>query len=122
MSAERELLGVSDAWDAALVANDADAVAAFMADDWVFVGPTGVTTKRELVGWIATGRLAHHSIWVVGAPRVAIHGATAILTARKASSGTWDAAPYEADEWISEVYLLREGRWSCVLSHKAAVE
>ena len=58
----------------------------------------------------------------VGPQRVAIHGDVAILTARKASSGTWDGAPYTADEWISEVFVRRDGRWTCVLSHKAAAE
>ena len=33
VSTEAELLAVSAAWDAALVDNDADAVASFMADD-----------------------------------------------------------------------------------------
>lgn len=119
---ETEILAVSAAWDAALIDNDAGAVASFMADDWVFVSPSGITPKAELIEWIATGRLAHHAMQAVGSPRVAIHGDVAILTARKASSGTWDGASYTADEWTSEVFVRRDGRWTCVLSHKAAVE
>ena len=122
MSTEAELLAVSAAWDAALVDNDAGAVASFMADEWVFVSPSGITPKAELIGWIATGRLAHHAMEPIGPPRVAVLGDVAILTARKASSGTWDGASYTADEWISEVFVRRDGRWTCVLSHKAAVE
>ena len=122
MPTETEILAVSAAWDAALVANDAGAVASFMADEWVFVGPSGITPKAELIGWIAIGRLVHYAMEIVGPPRVAMHGDMAILTARKASSGTFDGVSYTADEWISEVFVRRDERWTCVLSHKTAVE
>ncbi len=120
MSTEADILAVSAAWDRALLANDADAVASFMADDWVYVGPTGPTPKAELIGWIRSGRLAHHTMEVVGEVRVSAHGDTAIVTARKASSGAWDGTAYTADEWISEVFLCRNGRWTCVLSQKCS--
>jgi ketosteroid isomerase-like protein len=122
MTVESELLAVSADWDAALVANDAAAVAGFMADDWVYVGPAGPTPKAELIGWIETGRLAHHTMVTVGSPRVVAHGDAAIITARKASSGTWDGVAYTADEWISEVFVRRSGRWMCMLSHKTAAD
>ncbi len=121
MSVESEVLAVSAAWDAALVANDAAAIAAFMADDWVYVGATGPTPKDELIGWIASGRLAHHSMRIVGEPRVAVHGNAVSLTARKQSSGAWEGEPYTADEWISELYVRDGGRWVCSLSHKSPV-
>jgi len=122
MRSETEILAVSAAWDAALVANDAGAVASFMADEWVFVSPSGIIQKAELIEWIAVGRLAHHAMEPVGPPRVAMHGDVAIVTARKASRGTFDGASYTADEWISEVFVRRDGRWTCVLSHKAPAE
>jgi ketosteroid isomerase-like protein len=122
VSMEAELLAVSAAWDAALVDNDAGAVASFMADEWVFVSPSGITPRADIIEWIAIGRLAHHAMAPIGPQRVAIHGDVAILTARKASSGVWDGVSYTADEWVSEVFIRRDGRWTCVLSHKAAVE
>jgi ketosteroid isomerase-like protein len=122
VSIEAEILAISAAWDAALIANDADGVASFMADDWVFVGPTGVTRKNELIGWIASGRLLHDTMDVVGVPRVADHGDVIVVTARKASSGSWDGKQYTADEWTSEVFVRKDGRWRCVLSHKAAAD
>lgn len=118
MSIETEIIAISAAWDAALTANDADGVASFMADDWVFVGPAGVTRKDELIGWIATRRLVHHTMELVGTARVARYGDAIVVTARKASTGSWDGVPYSVDEWISEVFV-RQDRWRCVLSHKA---
>jgi uncharacterized protein (TIGR02246 family) len=112
---------VSAAWDEALVRNDAALVATFMTNDWVYVGPGGPTAKSDLVGWIASGRLAHHSMTVVGKDRVVRAGDTVLVTARKASSGSWDGTPYTADEWITEVYVRVDGSWRCALSHKSPV-
>ena len=120
MSIEDDILEISAAWDAALVANNAVAVASFMADDWVYVGPTGATPKADIVGWIASGRLAHYTMQIVAPARVAVHGDTAIVTARKASTGAWDGVAYAADEWISEVYVRHDGKWLCVLSQKCS--
>jgi ketosteroid isomerase-like protein len=96
-------------------------VASFMTDDWVYIGPDGPTPKAELIGWIASGRLAHHSMTVVGEARVVRAGDTVLVTARKASSGRWNGEPYTADEWITEVYVRVDGSWRCALSHKTAV-
>ncbi|MFC5265113.1 nuclear transport factor 2 family protein [Kribbella qitaiheensis] len=122
MSIESEVLAVSAAWDAALVRNGAQAVAAFMADGWAYVGPTGATPKDDIVGWIASGQLAHHTMEIVGDARVAAYGESVIVTARKQSSGSWNGVSFTADEWISEMYVRSDGRWLCVLSHKCPVE
>jgi ketosteroid isomerase-like protein len=122
MTIEEEILAVSAAQVAALLANDADGVAGFMTNDWVYVGPTGATPKADLIGWIASGRLAHHSMRTVGRARVAVHGDAAIVTARTASTGSWEGVDYVADEWISEIYVRRGGRWQIALSHKCPVE
>ena len=118
MGVEDEVRAVAAAWDEALVGNDAPMVARFMTDDWVYVGADGITSKADIIGWITTGRLTHRSMDVVGADRVAAVGDSVLVTARKASSGTWDGVEYAADEWISEVYVRVDGRWRCALSHK----
>jgi uncharacterized protein (TIGR02246 family) len=118
MTVEDDVRAVSAAWAAALVRNDAALVAGFMTDDWVYVGPTGSTPKADVIGSIASGRLAHHTMTVVGGERVVRAGDAVLVTARKASSGTWDGAPYMADEWISEIYVRADGAWRCALSQK----
>jgi ketosteroid isomerase-like protein len=120
MTVEDEVRAVSAAWDAALLRNDAAVVAGFMTDDWVYVGPTGATPKADVIGWIASGRLAHHTMAVTSGERVVAAAGTVLLTARKVSSGSWDGAPYTADEWISEVYVRTGDGWRCALSQKTA--
>jgi ketosteroid isomerase-like protein len=120
MTVEDDVRAVSVARDAALIRNDAPLVASFMTDDWVYVGPTGATPKADIIGWIGSGRLAHHTMTVVGGERVVPAADTVVVTARKVSSGTWDGAPYKADEWISEVYVRTDGAWRCAFSQKTA--
>jgi ketosteroid isomerase-like protein len=121
MTLEDDVRAVSAAWDEALVDNDAPQIASFMADDWVYVGPHGATPKADIIGWIASGRLTHHSMAVIGVDRVVRAGDAVLVTARKASSGTWDGVAYTADEWITEVYVRTNGRWRCALSQKTGI-
>ena len=122
MAIEEDVRAVSAAWDGALISNDAPLVAGFMTDDWVYVGPAGVTPKSDIIAWIGSGRLAHHSLTVVGVERVVRAGEAVLVTARKESSGTWEGVPYTADEWISEVFVQADGRWRCALSQKTPAD
>ena len=122
MTIEAEVRAVSAAWDEALTGNDASRIATFMTDDWVYVGPTGPTPKADIIGAIASGRLVHHSMAVVGVDRVVLAGDAVVVTARKVSSGVWDDVPYRADEWISEVFVRSDGSWRCALSQKTAAQ
>lgn len=118
MPVDDEVRAVSAAFDAALLRNDADAIGQFMTDDWVYVGPSGATPRSDILGWIGTGKLAHHTMTVVGDERLARVGDAVVYTARKASTGSWDATPYTAEEWITELYVQANGRWQCAFSQK----
>lgn len=121
MTAEDEVRAFSAVRDEALTGNDAALIASQMTDDWVYIGPDGITPKSDIIGWIASGRLAHHSMTTVGAERVVRAGDTVLVSARRASSGTWDGVPYTADEWISDVYVRSGGGWLCAFSQKSPV-
>jgi ketosteroid isomerase-like protein len=119
MTIEDEIRATGEAFDRALLANDAEAVGRFMADDWVYVGPDGITPKADIIGAIASGRLRHTVFETIGADRIVIRGTIVILTTRRRTAGTWDGVAYTTNEWLSEVYEKVDGRWVCVLSHKA---
>ncbi|WP_199038748.1 nuclear transport factor 2 family protein [Glycomyces salinus] len=122
MTAEDEVHAVSAALDAALVGNDASTISGFFAHDWIHVGPDGITPKAALIGWIASGRLAHHSMETAGVPHMVSTGDTVLVTARRMSTGTWDGVPYSADEWITDVYVRAEENWRCALSQKTTAD
>jgi ketosteroid isomerase-like protein len=119
MTDEDEVRAVAAAYDEILVGNDATAVASYMTDDWVYVDAAGITSKSDLIGWIASGRLAHHTMTVVGGERLIRVGDTFVHTSRKASSGLWDGSPYTTEEWITDLYVREAGRWRCAFSQKS---
>ncbi|WP_329004244.1 nuclear transport factor 2 family protein [Kribbella sp. NBC_00709] len=119
MTVEEEVRAEAAASDAVLVGNDAELIANCWTDDWVAVDATGITPKADIIGWIASRRLQHNSMTTVGGERIARVGDTVVLTARKASSGSWDGASYATEEWISQVYVRVHGRWLQAFCHKA---
>ena len=118
MAVEDEVRAFAAVRDAALVGNDAALIGGHMSEDWGYVDANGFTPKADVVGWIASGRLAHHRMETVGGERVVRVGDTVVTTARVASSGTWDGVPYTTDEWISEVYVRVEGQWRVAFTQK----
>lgn len=107
---------------AALVANDAEAVGALFARDWVYVTQTGPVQRAEILGAIADGRLQHFSFETSGAERLVVQDDMAIFTSHEISTGAWDCVPYRADEWITDIWLRgSDGNWLCVMSQKTDV-
>jgi ketosteroid isomerase-like protein len=118
MTIEEQVLATAAEWDRVVVGNDADEVGAFMTDEWVYVDSTGPVARADILGWIASGRLAHHSMRVDGEQRIARAGDAVVLTARKTSTGSWEGTSYVADEWISQVWVETPAGWRCAFSHK----
>ncbi|MFF8833702.1 nuclear transport factor 2 family protein [Streptomyces sp. NPDC015131] len=104
-------------WAAAIVANDADRIGAYMTDDWVIVSGTGVSTRAHFLSLVASGDLTHAMMEPVGEPRVRLHGDTALFTARVVNTAHYQGERFDADEWTTDVFLRRDGRWRCALSH-----
>ncbi|TWF76008.1 uncharacterized protein (TIGR02246 family) [Pseudonocardia hierapolitana] len=113
---EAELEAVEDEWARAIVSNDAARIAGFMADDWVMVSASGVTTKEQFLSVVESGALTHSAMDRVGDSRVRAHGDTALLTARMTNTAHYEGRRFDADEWVTDVFVHRGGRWLCVLS------
>ena len=118
MTIEEQVRAAAAEWDRIVVDNDAEQVGSFMTADWVYVGSSGPAYRAGLLGWIESGRLAHHSMQVIGGQRVVRAGDAVVLTARKASTGSWEGTPYSADEWISQVWVETPAGWRCAFAQK----
>lgn len=112
-----EIVAIGDEWARAIVSDDAERIGAFMADEWVIVSGSGVSAKEEFLSLVGSGQLTHSAMDRVGEPRVRVHGDTAVLTARVTNTAHYGGRRFEADEWTTDVFVRRNGRWSCVLSH-----
>ncbi|GAA4117104.1 nuclear transport factor 2 family protein [Aminobacter aganoensis] len=117
MDDKGEIVELALAWAEAIVSNDAAAIGAFMADEWVIVGPDGATSRADFLALVASGDLAHDAMHGIGDARVETYGATALYTARMLNSGHFRGQAFTADEWTTDVFVRRGTRWHCVLSH-----
>ncbi|PQP15887.1 nuclear transport factor 2 family protein [Rhodococcus opacus] len=112
-----ELVTVCDYWYSAIVSHDAECIARFMADDWVIVSESGISSKTQLLSYVMSGELTHSAMDRAGEARVRVYGDTAVFTARVTNTAHCGGRQFDADEWTTDVFVKRDGRWVCVLSH-----
>ena len=116
-STEDELVGVVHDWDRAMVGNDADTIAEFMADDWVIIGHDGrVGDKATFLGLVQSGALTHDEMTSEDF-RIRVYGETAVVSARGVSGGKYQGQPFREVERSSDVFVWQAGQWRCVLTH-----
>ncbi len=118
MDEERKnILDVAERWSKALTANDVEAIGSFMSEDWVIVGPDGVTAKHDFLPHVASGDLTHQAMDLVSEARIEIYGEVAVLTGRVTNNGHYKGTAFSADEWTTDVFRKEGETWLCVLSH-----
>lgn len=117
MTPEQAVLEASHAWDRAMVTNDPAAIGAWMADDWVIIGPDGrVIDKEAFLDVVRSGRLSH-SVLETHEPDIRVYGDAAVVVARGISGGTFDGAPFHLTERVTCVFIRQDDTWRCVLTH-----
>ena len=114
---KQELDAIGTAWAQAMVANDADRIGSFMADEWVIVSERGISIKEDFLSFVRSGQLTHSAFEMSGAARVNVYGDTAVLTCRVINTAHFGGQQFDADEWTSDVFIKRDGKWLCALSH-----
>lgn len=114
------LIALAKDWADAIVSNDATRIGGFMADDWVIVSESGVSAKEQFLSLVESGELTHSAMTGVSRPRIRVYGETAVLTARVTNTAHYMGQRFDADEWTTDVFVNRNGRWLCVLSHITA--
>lgn len=118
---ESELVAVADEWARAIVSNDAARIAAFMADDWAIVSESGVATRDRFLALVSSGELSHSAMERVTDPRIRNYGDSAVLTMRQTNTAHYRGMRFDADEWVTDVFVRRDSSWECVLSQITAV-
>ncbi|NRI67089.1 nuclear transport factor 2 family protein [Rhodococcus sp. MS16] len=117
---QADILAIHEQWSTAIVSNDAERIGRFMADDWVIVSDSGLTSKEQFLSIIQSGELTHSTFDRVNDARVRTYGDTAVLTARLTNTAHYRGRQFDADEWTTDVFVRRNGRWLCVLSQITA--
>ncbi|MFF5839992.1 nuclear transport factor 2 family protein [Streptomyces massasporeus] len=114
---ELHLARLAKNWAEAIVSDDPARIAEFMADEWVIVSASGIDPREKFLSLVASGALTHSAMDLRTDPRVRIHGDTALVTCRVTNTAHYRGERYDADEWTTDVFVRRQGRWLCVLSH-----
>jgi ketosteroid isomerase-like protein len=104
-------------WDQAMIGNDPAAIGRFMADEWVIVGPDGsVSGKADFLSQVASGALTHDEMTSEDID-LRRYGDTVVVIARGVSGGRYEGQPFRLTERGSNVFVRRDDRWQCVLTH-----
>ena len=116
-----ELIALAREWDRSMVANDADAIGRYMADDWVIVGSDGrVGDRATFLGLVTSGVLTH-DVMESHDLEVRLYGETAVVLSRGISGGKYQGRPFREVEQVSCVFVRADGRWRCVLTHLSRI-
>ncbi len=114
---EKKIYDLLEAWSRAIVANDAEEIGSFMADEWVMVSERGVSSKEHFLSFVASGQLTHDSMELAELNSIRIFGDTAIMAARITNVAHFGGMTFNANEWTSDVFVKRNGEWKCVMTH-----
>jgi ketosteroid isomerase-like protein len=115
--ATEELIQVAHEWDRAMVANDADEIGRFMADDWILIGTDGrIVDKTTFLGLVRSGMLTH-DVMTSEEITARVYGDTAVLVASGVSGGKFQGRPFHEVERSSCVFVRQAARWRCVSTH-----
>ena len=110
----QRLTAQADAWDKAIVAKDAAAVAANVAPDFTQIESGGAVVGRdEFVKDLLDPalRIDPYQVEDFG---VRVYGDTALLTGRIRMTGSAEGKPFRSHFRYIDVYVKRDGAWKVV--------
>ena len=114
---EEELLKLEKAFAEAIVDNDLEGLERVVADDWIIIDPNGeIVDRARFFEVIRSGSLTHE-IMESEDFRVRIYGDSAVVTAVTRTKGKFIGQEFSTQERATDVFVKRDGRWRCVITH-----
>jgi len=114
---EQELVKLEQAFAEAIVKNDVEAIGRVVADDWVIIDPNGeIVDRMRFFEVIRSGALTHDRMDSEDF-RVRVYGDSAVVTAVTSTRGKFMGQEFSTRERATDVFIKRDGRWRCVLTH-----
>lgn len=112
-----ELIGFAHDWDRAMVENDPEAIARYVADDWVIIGTDGHVVDKASFLELVRSRELTHDVMESHDMLVRVHGDTAVVIGRGVSGGQFRGRAFHLIEQTTCVFVRHQGVWKCVLTH-----
>ncbi len=105
----------ADAWDAAIVRKDREAIAANMSESFMQIGSDGaLADKSKFLETITSEKLVI-APYTVEEFRVRLYHDTALVTGRTDMHGSWDGEPFRSNYRFTDTYVREaDGQWRVV--------
>ena len=117
MKAEEELLKLEKTFAAAIVKNDLEGIGRLVTDDWIIIDPNGeIVDGARFFEVIKSGALTHDMMESEDF-RVRVYGDSAVVTGLTRTKGKFMGQEFSTQERVTDVFVKRDGRWQCVLTH-----
>lgn len=117
MSSEEEILILENEFAEAIVTNDPENIGRFIADEWIIIDPNGeIVDRARFLEVIKSGALTHDMMESEDF-RVRVYGDSAVATALTSTRGKFMGQEFSTQERATDVFVRRDGRWQCVVSH-----
>jgi ketosteroid isomerase-like protein len=115
--AEEELLKLEATFAEAIVKNDLEGIGRLVADDWIIIDPNGeIVDRTRFFEAIKSGALTH-DVMESEDFRVRVYGDNAVVTGITRAKGKFIGQEFSTQERATDVFVKREGRWQCVVTH-----
>ena len=115
--AEQELLTLEKAFAEAIVRNDLEGIGGLVTDDWIVIDPNGeIVGRARFLEVIKSGALTHDMMESEDF-RVRVYRDSAVVTGVTRTKGKFMGQEFSTQERATDVFVKRDGRWQCVLTH-----
>ena len=115
--AEEELLTLEKAFAEAIVRNDLEDIGRLVTDDWIIIDPNGeIVDRTRFFDVIKSGALTHDMMESEDF-RVRVYGDSAVVIGVTRTQGKFMGQEFSTQERATDVFVKRDGRWQCVLTH-----
>jgi ketosteroid isomerase-like protein len=117
MTAEEELLKLEKEFAEAIVSNDLEGIGRLVTDDWIIIGADGETVERARFCEVIKSGALTHDMMESEDFRVRVYGDSAVITGITGTHGKFMGQEFSTHERATDVFVKRDGRWQCVLTH-----
>ena len=114
---EADLVKLEKEFAQAIVNNDLEGIGRLVTEDWIIIDPNGEIVDRARFFEVIKSGALMHDIMESEDLRVRAYGDNAVVTALTRTKGKFMGQEFSTQERATDVFVKRDGRWQCVLTH-----
>jgi ketosteroid isomerase-like protein len=115
--AEEKLLKIEKEFAQAIISNDLEGIGRIVADEWIIIDPNGDIVDRTRFFEVTKSGALTHDMMESEDFRVRVYGDSAVVTGLTRTKGKFMGQEFSTQERATDVFVKRNDRWQCVLTH-----